>query len=102
MRRSEEAFDPAASWSGPDQDAMLERHDDAASLLQALERLSPKLREVFVLYEIEEMPMLDVARTLGCPRFTAYTRLHAARAALRQHLAHPDAARRAKPKRGRS
>jgi len=103
MRRREAAFDTSRELAAaPEQDALLERHDDAASLLQALDRLSPKLREVFVLYEIEEMPMLDVARTLGCPRFTAYTRLHAARAALRQHLAHTDAARRAKPKRGRS
>jgi RNA polymerase sigma-70 factor (ECF subfamily) len=46
---------------------------------------------VFVLYEIEELPMADVARSLGCPRFTAYTRLHAARAALRQRLSQPGA-----------
>lgn len=75
-----------------DQDTVLERRDDAATLQNALDRLSPKLREVFVLYEIEELPMADVARSLGCPRFTAYTRLHAARAALRQRLTQPGAA----------
>jgi len=80
------------------QHALLERQDDAQGLLRALDRLTPKLREVFVLYEIEELPMIDVARSLGCPRFTAYTRLHAARAALRQHLAHTQAGRRFKPK----
>ncbi len=85
-----------------DQDTQLERRDDAATLQHALDRLSPKLREVFVLYEIEELPMADVARSLGCPRFTAYTRLHAARAALRQRLAHSEPSVVPPKQRGRS
>lgn len=87
MRRREAAFEASGDLhADADQDTALERQDDAATLQNALDRLSPKLREVFVLYEIEELPMADVARSLGCPRFTAYTRLHAARAALRQRL----------------
>ncbi|HMI90210.1 MAG TPA: RNA polymerase sigma factor [Polyangiales bacterium] len=59
-------------------------HKQSAALLHAaLARLPDKQREVFVLYEIEELEMADVARALGCPRFTAYTRLHAARSAVR-------------------
>jgi len=101
MRRREASMDGTRELhAAAEQDYRLERMDDATSLQRALDRLSPKLREVFVLYEIEELPMLDVARALGCPRFTAYTRLHAARAALRQQLASSHGARRARPKRG--
>jgi RNA polymerase sigma-70 factor (ECF subfamily) len=87
MRRREASFEASGELQiEADQATLLERRDDASTLQHALDRLSPKLREVFVLYEIEELPMADVARSLGCPRFTAYTRLHAARAALRQRL----------------
>jgi RNA polymerase sigma-70 factor (ECF subfamily) len=93
MRRREAAMDTTQELHAEaDQCALLERRDAASTLQQALDRLSPKLREVFVLYEIEELPMADVARSLGCPRFTAYTRLHAARAALRQRLTQPGSA----------
>lgn len=37
-------------------------------------------RAVFVLFEIEQLPMQEVAEALGCPLQTAYSRLHAARA----------------------
>jgi RNA polymerase sigma-70 factor (ECF subfamily) len=37
-------------------------------------------RAVFVLYEIEELAMTEVASAVGCPLQTAYSRLHAARA----------------------
>ncbi len=36
-------------------------------------------RAVFVLYEVEEMPMEDVASAVGCPVPTAYSRLRSAR-----------------------
>jgi len=45
-----------------------------------LGELDDDKREVFVLYEIEEFPMNDVAVAVGCPLQTAYSRLHAARA----------------------
>jgi RNA polymerase sigma-70 factor (ECF subfamily) len=64
------------------EDEML-RRQRAALLYEALASLPDKQREVFVLYEIEELPMLEVARALRCPRFTAYTRLRGARAAVR-------------------
>lgn len=34
---------------------------------------------MFVLYELEELPMRDVAEAVGCPLPTAYGRLYAAR-----------------------
>ena len=59
---------------------------DQATVSQArdlLDRILMQLdddkRAVFVLYEIEELPMNEVAQALECPLQTAYSRLHAAR-----------------------
>ena len=48
----------------------------------ALDDLDPGQREVFVLYEIEELPMVEVARAIGRSLQTAYGRLYAARKAV--------------------
>jgi RNA polymerase sigma-70 factor (ECF subfamily) len=57
---------------------------------RALSRLAPEQRAAFVLYELEQLPMEEVARRLGCPLKTGFTRLYAARkrvnAALRRAL----------------
>jgi RNA polymerase sigma-70 factor (ECF subfamily) len=56
-----------------------------------LDTLDEAKRAVFVLYEIEELSMADVAEAVGCPVQTAYSRLHAARdafqAAVKRHHA---------------
>jgi RNA polymerase sigma-70 factor (ECF subfamily) len=53
---------------------------EARELLDALlDRLDENKRAVFVLYEIEQVPMQEVAEAVGCPLQTAYSRLHAAR-----------------------
>ena len=39
----------------------------------------PRSRAVFVLFELEELPMAGVAVAVGCPLQTAYARLYAAR-----------------------
>ena len=44
-----------------------------------LDQLPPQQREVFVLYEVEDMPMSHIAQALGCPLQTAYSRLYKAR-----------------------
>jgi len=52
----------------------------AREILEGILRgLPDQKREVFVLYEIEELPMQEVAAALGCPLHTAYSRLYAAR-----------------------
>jgi RNA polymerase sigma-70 factor (ECF subfamily) len=49
-------------------------------LLEALiARLPDEQREVFVLYEIDELSMREVADTLECSQNTAFSRLYAAR-----------------------
>jgi RNA polymerase sigma-70 factor, ECF subfamily len=60
-----------------DEDAAL--REARATLDRLLESLDDDKRAVFVLYEIEELPMADVAIAVGCPLQTAYSRLHAAR-----------------------
>lgn len=49
------------------------------ALDRALDQLDDDKRAVFVLYEIEELTMAEVAEVIGCPLQTAYSRLHAAR-----------------------
>jgi RNA polymerase sigma-70 factor (ECF subfamily) len=64
---------------GAPQEAELERQRAWAMLEMLLSGLSPEQRQVFVLYELEELNMREVAELLGCPQQTAYTRLHSAR-----------------------
>jgi len=63
----------------PPQEQDLERARARALLDWALGRLDEDKRAVFVLYELEELEMREVASAVGCPRQTAYSRLHAAR-----------------------
>lgn len=61
---------------------------EARVLLQgAVDALDDDKRAVFVLFEIEELPMAEVAHLVGCPLQTAYSRLHAARAAIQRAFA---------------
>jgi RNA polymerase sigma-70 factor (ECF subfamily) len=48
-------------------------------LRQALDALPPEQRDVFVLFEIEQLRMREVAEALGCSINTAFSRLYAAR-----------------------
>jgi len=57
----------------------LERRERVAMLDRALDSLSADKREVLVLFELEELPMKEVAAVLECPLMTAYARLYAAR-----------------------
>lgn len=52
----------------------------ARALLDAMiDALDDDKRTVFVLFELEELPMSEIAEIVGCPLQTAYSRLHAAR-----------------------
>lgn len=59
---------------------------EARRALAALERLSEKKREVFVLVALEGLSCEDVAAQIGIPVGTIWTRLHHARAELRAML----------------
>jgi RNA polymerase sigma-70 factor (ECF subfamily) len=87
-RRREVMLAVVPERAAPDdgQEQQLNQKQQAALLQQGLSRLTDKQLQVFVLYEIEELSMAEVADALSCPRFTAYTRLHAARRAMRAFL----------------
>ena len=50
-----------------------------ALVLAALQRIPLARRVVLVMHELDEVPMREVAATLGIPLFTAYSRLRKAR-----------------------
>jgi RNA polymerase sigma-70 factor (ECF subfamily) len=68
----------------------LERKERLRLLDRALASLDENKREVLVLFEIEEVPMKEIAILLDCPEKTAYGRLYAAREALRRALENVD------------
>lgn len=79
------AVEPAPSVVRPDEQT--EANDLAERAQAALERLSAKKREVFVLVALEGLTGEEVASTLDIPVATVWTRLHHARRELRDALA---------------
>jgi RNA polymerase sigma-70 factor (ECF subfamily) len=65
--------------SGRDPQRALATREARRILDRILDELDDDKRAVFVLYEIEQLGMAEVADSLGCPLQTAYSRLHAAR-----------------------
>jgi RNA polymerase sigma-70 factor (ECF subfamily) len=78
--RRERPFSSAAEPTvEPSQESVVSQRQALSRLRKALDALDPAKREVFVLYEIEELTMNEVVAAVGCPLQTAYSRLHAAR-----------------------
>jgi RNA polymerase sigma-70 factor (ECF subfamily) len=76
----ERALDEAKERFAPaDQHTDLEKRRALAWLDRVLDTLDDPKRAVFVLHEIELVPMVEVASAVGCPLNTAYGRLYAAR-----------------------
>jgi RNA polymerase sigma-70 factor (ECF subfamily) len=71
--------EPPESSVPATQDADVDRRRALAWLDRVLDELDGDKRAVFVLFEIEQVPMADVAAAAGCPLQTAYARLYAAR-----------------------
>jgi RNA polymerase sigma-70 factor (ECF subfamily) len=65
--------------SGPDAEEALDDRRARALLDALLDAMPFDLRSVFVLFELEEMTMADIARTLGVPAGTVASRLRRAR-----------------------
>ncbi len=72
-------LDPPVGAVEPASEAEIDRGRERAMLDRALDALDDDKREVFVLYELEQMSMAEVAAAVGCPLQTAYSRLYAAR-----------------------
>jgi RNA polymerase sigma-70 factor (ECF subfamily) len=62
----------------------LEHNDRLARLELILSDMPPELRDVFVLFEIEDMTGEEIAGALGIPPGTAYSRLQLARKMFKQ------------------
>lgn len=62
----------------------LERTAAELAVQRVLEAMSPKKREVLVLFELEELPAREIAALVGCPESTVFTRLHHARREFKQ------------------
>ncbi|NCG20288.1 MAG: sigma-70 family RNA polymerase sigma factor [Rhodobacterales bacterium] len=60
-------------------DRNIERQQSAVRIHAVVAKLTPKQREAFVLYELEEMPGSQVALILGVPENTVWARLRLAR-----------------------
>jgi RNA polymerase sigma-70 factor (ECF subfamily) len=60
--------------------ALAEKAEAVRILYRLLAELDDERREVFVLAELEQMPVPDIARALGSNLNTVYSRLRAARA----------------------
>jgi RNA polymerase sigma-70 factor (ECF subfamily) len=86
QRRRESDLEAVPSWFDPPQEAEIDQQRLRAELRWALEQITAEQREVFVLYELEELPMSAIAKAVGCPLFTAYSRLRLARKALARLL----------------
>jgi RNA polymerase sigma-70 factor (ECF subfamily) len=69
------------------QEEELQRRQALGLLDQALDQLDDEKRAVFVLFELEQMSMVEVAAAAGCPLQTAYSRLYAARKTVEAALA---------------
>jgi RNA polymerase sigma-70 factor (ECF subfamily) len=67
------------SSGAPGQQRALERGEQRQLLSTLLGKLDDKKREVFVLFELEQLSMADVSQVVGCDIKTAYSRLYAAR-----------------------
>lgn len=79
----------------PGSQRTLDLTPDRVALVSALAKLDLPLREVVTLHHISDLPVAEVARTLGIPEGTVKTRLVAGRKELADLLHDPEEARHA-------
>ncbi len=70
----------------PRADEELENEERRRMVHEALDHLDDEKRAVFILHELDEIAMPEIATTLGIPANTAYSRLRLARQDFRQAL----------------
>jgi RNA polymerase sigma-70 factor (ECF subfamily) len=68
-----------SAQSPPTAERDVERHEAEQRVSEILSRMSPKKRDVFVLFEIEGLSGDQIADRVGCPVETVWTRLFHAR-----------------------
>jgi RNA polymerase sigma-70 factor, ECF subfamily len=65
--------------SAPEPEGAIDRERFLLRVERAIAALDAPKREVFSLFELEELSMKEIARIVECPLQTAYARLYAAR-----------------------
>jgi RNA polymerase sigma-70 factor (ECF subfamily) len=80
-RRAEVGEDSLAELAAaaPDPESLAQSHELRSKLERVLAALPLELRAVFVLYELEQMTMAEIAGTLALPAGTVASRLRRAR-----------------------
>lgn len=80
-----EEIETAPDASATPEDTLLQL-DNAATVQQALQQLSPSLRDCLLLCDVEELKYKEIAGILDLPIGTVMSRISRARAALRAQL----------------
>lgn len=70
---------PEPTSDGPDVEAKLVASEEQALAREILDRMTPKLRAILVMHDLEERPMAEIAEELGIQPSTGYARLKLAR-----------------------
>ena len=86
QRLSAWALEASEDYSDETPEKAIETSETVRRAQRALQNLSSKKREVFVLVALEGLPGEQVASALGIPVATVWTRLHHARRELREAL----------------
>jgi RNA polymerase sigma-70 factor (ECF subfamily) len=86
VRREQPVSELPVVAADPSQFDDVVRGELRGTLVTILSELDDDRRAVFVLHEIEELPMKQIAEIVGCPLQTAYSRLHSARKLLTEAL----------------
>lgn len=94
VRREHFGIDAGEIAGGPAADRDVQAREQRELVLQALEAIQLDRRAVFVMHDIDEIPVPEIALTLELPLNTAYSRLRLARGEFRaavRALTHKDA-----------
>ncbi len=89
-RRGREVVAPQLDQESTDANAeqLLEGRQSRALLSKALERVPPVRRAVLIMHDIDEIPVVEIAKTLSITRFGVYVRLRKAQAELAAAVKH--------------
>jgi RNA polymerase sigma-70 factor (ECF subfamily) len=87
-------LDPLEAQTAITPHQLFEHREESQRLYRLLDHISEKKRTVFILHEMEELPGEEIARIVGSPLKTVWTRLHHARRELKALAASQDERRR--------
>jgi RNA polymerase sigma-70 factor (ECF subfamily) len=85
-RREEAQGDVAVIDAGPNAEEMLDRKRAAILLEQILEGMPEELRVIFVLFEVEQFSVAEIASLIDLPEGTTASRLRRAREDFRERV----------------